>query len=145
MDAFVTGTLPQKTQIEVDVDKQKSGRKKTRKYDSGYLNFGFTVAEKEGSEHPQCVIRCKVLAAEYMLPSKLKRHLTANHHNLSGKLRQFFARKLSGINKQSVIFSNFCTHLPRHSLRLLKLRTESRNVKNRILLRKNSCLLLLLT
>ena len=48
MDTFVTGTLPQKKQIEVDVNKEKSGRKKTRKYDSSYLNFGFTVAEKGG-------------------------------------------------------------------------------------------------
>ena len=60
MDAFVTGILPQKKQIEVDANKEKSGRKKTRKYDSSYLNFGFTVAEKEGVEHPQCVICCKV-------------------------------------------------------------------------------------
>ena len=46
MDAFVTGTLPQKRQIEVDVNKEKSGRKKTRKYDSSHLNFGFRVAER---------------------------------------------------------------------------------------------------
>ena len=64
MDAFVSGTLLQKRQIEVDVNKQKSERKKTRKYDSSYLNFGFTVAEREGVGHPQCVICCKVLAAE---------------------------------------------------------------------------------
>ena len=53
MDAYVTGTLPQKKQIEVDVHKKKSGRKKTKKYDSIYLNFGFKVAEREGVEHPQ--------------------------------------------------------------------------------------------
>jgi len=56
MDAFVTGTLPQKRQVEVDVNKEKSRRMKTRKHDSNYLNFGFTVAEKECVEHPQCVI-----------------------------------------------------------------------------------------
>ena len=60
MDAFVSGTLPQKRHIKVDVHKEKSGRKKTRKCDSYYLNFGFTVAEREGVEHPQCVICCKV-------------------------------------------------------------------------------------
>jgi len=31
-----------------DVNKEKSGRKKTRKYDSSYLNLNFTVAETEG-------------------------------------------------------------------------------------------------
>ena len=101
MDAFITGTLPQKRKVKVD------GRKKIRKYDSSYLNFGFTVVEREGVEHPQCVICCKVLAAECMLPSKLKRHLTTNHNNLFRKPREFFARKLSEMNKQSVVFSNF--------------------------------------
>ena len=57
-------------------------------------------------KHPQRVICCKALAAECMLPSKLKRRLTTNHNNLSGKPRQFFACKLSEINKQSVLFSN---------------------------------------
>ena len=93
MDAFVAGTIPQKRPVQLDANKQKSGRKKTRKYDSSCLNFGFTVAEKEGAEHPQCVVCCKVLAAECMLPSKLKRHLITNHNNLSGKSREFFARK----------------------------------------------------
>ena len=111
IDAFVAGTLPQKRQVEVDVNKKKSGRKKTRKYDSIYLNFGFTVAEREGVGHPQCLICCKVLAAECMLPGKLKCHLTTNHYNLSGKLRKFFARELSKMNKQSVLFSNFL-HTP---------------------------------
>ena len=106
MDAFVTGTIPQKRQVQLYANKQKSGRKKTRKYDSSYLNFGFTVAEKEGAEHPHCVICYKVLAAECMLPSKLKRHLITNHNNLSGKSREFFARKLTEM-KQSVELSSF--------------------------------------
>ena len=71
MDAFITGTLPQKRQVEVDVNKEKNRRMKTRKHDSSYLNFGFSVAERECVEHPQCVICWKVLAAECMLPSKL--------------------------------------------------------------------------
>ena len=111
MDAFVTGTLPQKRQTEVDVNKEKSGRKKNRKYDSSYLNVGFTVAEKKGVEHPQFVVCCTVLAAECMLPSKLKRYLITNHNNLSGKPHEFFAHKLSEMNKQSVLFSNFL-HTP---------------------------------
>ena len=85
MDTFVTNTLPQKRPIEVDVNKEKSGRKKTRKYNNSYLNFGLTVEERESVEHPQCVICCKVLAAECMLPSKLKRYLTTNHNNLFEK------------------------------------------------------------
>ena len=80
---------------------------KTRKHCNSYLNFGFTVAEREDVKHPQCVICCKVLAAECMLPTKQKRHLTTNHNNLSGKQRKFFARKLAEMNKQSVLLSNF--------------------------------------
>jgi len=92
MDAFVTDTLPQKRQVDVDINKGRSGRKKTRKYDSSYLTFGFTVAEREGIKHSQCVICCKVLAAVYALASKLKRHLT-NHNSLSGKPHIFFVHK----------------------------------------------------
>ena len=65
MDAFVTGTLSQKRQIEVDANEEKSGRKKTRKYDCSNLNFSCTVAEREGVEHPQCVICCKVSCGIY--------------------------------------------------------------------------------
>jgi len=144
MDAFVTGTLPQKRQEEVDVNKEKSGRKKTRKYDSSCLNFGFTVTEREGVEHPQCVICCNVLAAECMLPSKLKRHLT-NHNTLSGKPRELFARKLSEMNKQSVLFSNF-SHTPvKAQLASFKAAYRIAKCKKRILLRKNLSFLLLLT
>ena len=46
-----------------------------------------------------------------MLLSKLKRHLTTNHNNLSRKPRKYFARELSEMNKQSDIFSNFL-HTP---------------------------------
>ena len=93
MDTFVTSTLPQKRPIEVDVNKGRSGRKKTRLYDNSYLNFGLTAAERKGVEHPQCFTCCKVLAAECMLPSKLKLYLTTNHNNLSGKPHEFFPRK----------------------------------------------------
>ena len=110
MDAFVTGTIPLIRQAQLNANKQKGGRKKTRKYDSSYLNFGFTAAEKEGVEHPQCVICYKVLPAEYMLPSTPKRHLITNHNNLLGKSREFFARKLTEIKKQSVELSSFFAH-----------------------------------
>ena len=33
--------------MEVNVNKEKSAAKKTRKYDSSYLNFGFTGHRKE--------------------------------------------------------------------------------------------------
>ena len=119
MDAFVTSTLPQKRQIEVDVNKEKSGRKKTRKSDNSYLKFGLTVAERKGVEHRQCVICCKVLAVECMLPSKLQRYLTTNQ-NLSEKPQEFFFRRLSEMNEQSVFFSNFLHILAKTQLASFK-------------------------
>ena len=95
MNAFVAGSLPQKRHKKVDVNKLKSGRKKTRKYHTSNLNFGFTVAERESVEHPQCVICCKVLAADCLLPSKLKPNLKTNLNNLFRKPPESFARMLS--------------------------------------------------
>ena len=46
-----------------------------------------------------------------MPPSKLERHLITNHNNLSGKSREFFARKLTEMKKQSVELSSFL-HTP---------------------------------
>ena len=47
MDAFVTSNLLQKRQVEVNVNKEKSPKKKTRKYGSSYINFGLTVTQKK--------------------------------------------------------------------------------------------------
>ncbi|KAL4710431.1 hypothetical protein ACJJTC_008833 [Scirpophaga incertulas] len=60
-------------------------RKKYRKYDDQYLDFGFTYITKGNIEHPQCVVCHQVLAAESMLPNKLKRHLETTHSHLRGK------------------------------------------------------------
>ena len=96
MDKFVIDSLPEKRQVKTDANIKK---RKTRKYNSNYLNFGFIVVEKKGIEYLQCVICCKIVAAECMLPSILKRYLTTNHNYLSGKAREFFIRKLSEIKK----------------------------------------------
>ena len=47
MDKFIIGTLPEKRQVETDADIKK---RKTRKYNSNYLNLNFTVIEKKGIE-----------------------------------------------------------------------------------------------
>jgi hypothetical protein len=49
-------------------------KRKHRKYDDSYLDFGFMSTEVDGEEMPQCVLCMKVLASECMLPSKSKRH-----------------------------------------------------------------------
>lgn len=75
--------------------------KKYRKYDDQYLDFGFTYITKENLELPQCVVCDKVLAAESMLPNKLKSHLETTHCHLQGKPRDFFVRKLGELRRQS--------------------------------------------
>jgi hypothetical protein len=69
-------------------------KRQCRKYDDSSLEFGFTSTEVNGEERPQYLLCMKVLAADYMLPSKLKRHLEANHHSMVGKSRDLFARHL---------------------------------------------------
>jgi hypothetical protein len=46
----------------------------------------------------------KVLAAECMLPSKLKRHLEDNHHSMVDKPRNFFASQLKELKQQKIHF-----------------------------------------
>ena len=78
-------------------------RKKYRKYDDQYLNFGFTCITKGHVELPHCVICHKVLAAESILPNKLKRHLESTHSHLKSKPRDFFVRKLRELKHQSTV------------------------------------------
>ncbi|XP_068115052.1 zinc finger BED domain-containing protein 5-like [Hyperolius riggenbachi] len=92
-----------------DCEPQTSGgkgvkRRKCRKYDDSYLNFGFTSVEIHQEERPQCVICLKVLAPECMIPSKLKRHLETNYPNVANKSPDFFARRLSDIQEQKKTF-----------------------------------------
>jgi hypothetical protein len=46
-------------------------RRKYRKYNDCYLDFGFTSVEVNNEERPQCVLCSKILAPDSMLPSKL--------------------------------------------------------------------------
>ncbi|XP_060846219.1 zinc finger BED domain-containing protein 5-like [Rhopalosiphum padi] len=82
-------------------------KRKCRKYDDSYLDFGFTSTEINGEERPLCVLCMKVLAPECMLPSKLKRHLEANHKYTIGKPRDYFIRKLKELKQEkSTFFKN---------------------------------------
>uniref|UniRef100_F6WI10 Uncharacterized protein n=1 Tax=Ciona intestinalis TaxID=7719 RepID=F6WI10_CIOIN len=95
---------------QAEMDRGSSSAKKRRRnYDESYLKFGFTYVEKDGCQHPKCVICLKVLSVESMLPSKLKRHLMSTHSSLSDKPREFFARKLAGFQRQAASISTAFT------------------------------------
>ena len=101
-----------KITFEDDSDRPK---KKSRRYNDSYLDFGFTFVLLNGEEKPQCVICSKVLASESMLPNKLKRHLGSSHPQFVNKPREFFARKLNDLKKQVSTISQF-TQLPSKAL-----------------------------
>ncbi|XP_025421558.1 protein FAM200B-like [Sipha flava] len=82
-------------------------KRKCHQYDDSYLDFGFTSTEINGEERPLCVVCMKVLASECMLPSKLKRHLEANHKYMIDKPRDYFIRKLKELKQEkSTFFKN---------------------------------------
>jgi zinc finger BED domain-containing protein 5/7/8/9 len=82
-------------------------KRKYRKYDDSYLEFGFTSTEVNGEERPLCVLCMTVLASECMLPSKLKRHLETNHKYAVGKSRDYFDRKRKELKQEkSTFFKN---------------------------------------
>jgi hypothetical protein len=72
-------------------------KRKNRKYD---LDFGFTSTEVDGEERPQCVLCMKVLASEYMVSSKSKRHLETTHLSVVSNSRDYFCRKLKELNQK---------------------------------------------
>jgi hypothetical protein len=79
-------------------------KRKYHKYDDSYLEFSLTSTGINGEERQQFVSCMKVLAAECMLPSKLKRHLEANHHSMVDKPRDFFTGQLKEFKQQKIHF-----------------------------------------
>ncbi|XP_032742843.1 protein ZBED8-like [Rattus rattus] len=72
---------------------------KRRKYNEGFLQYGFTSAITAGTERPQCVICGVVLSAESMKPNKLKRHFESKHSSFAGKDTNYFRSKADGLKK----------------------------------------------
>jgi hypothetical protein len=67
------------------VEEASSSKKKySMKYDSSYLESGFTWCGDEIEQKPQCVLFCEVLSNECMKPAKL-RHLETNHCHVKNK------------------------------------------------------------
>lgn len=79
-------------------------KQKYRKYDEWHLDFAFICSTVGNEERRQCVICFKVLAADSMLPNKLRRHLEIVH-NLQSKDQEFLSRKSAEIKRQKSAFS----------------------------------------
>lgn len=96
---------------------KEENKRKFRKYDNNYLDFGFTYITIDNEERPKCIIclKVRVLAADSMVPNKLKRHLETTHSTLMNKSRDYFVRQLAKLEKQ---FSSFVkqTNVPSKAL-----------------------------
>ena len=80
-------------------------KKKHRLYCNSYLNFGFTWCGDEEQPLPECLICDTKLSNEAMVPSKLSRHFSKKHGNLSDKPASYFKRLLEKRKQQSVTFT----------------------------------------
>ena len=101
MDRF----LVPKVKVRVDTE----AKRKRRKYDPDYLNFGFSCIGPDDASLPQCVICKEVLANDNMRPCKLRCHIETKHHSLTTKPREFFDRKLNELRSQKKAIQTFGT------------------------------------
>lgn len=53
---------------------------KARKYNEAYLSSGFTSTSAGQEERSQCAVGLKILVADKMKPTKVKRHLETHQH-----------------------------------------------------------------
>ena len=80
-------------------------KKKHRLYCNSYLNFGFTWCGDEEQPLPECLICDTKLSNKAMVPSKLSRHFSKKHGNLSDNPASYFKRPLEKRKQQSVTFT----------------------------------------
>lgn len=97
------GSSKDQDTVDSDISQVTSSVKKrktvTRRYDSGYIKFGFTCIEEDNEPHPQCVICYDVLSNNCMKPSLLQRHLYTKHSSLKEKPVDYFQRRLNELRQ----------------------------------------------
>ncbi|XP_063766181.1 zinc finger BED domain-containing protein 5-like [Eleginops maclovinus] len=104
MEKFLTaGPIKRKPTLQYEPSSTPT-QKKTRRYDEVYIGLGFTSTLVGGEERPQCVLCLRVLAADSLKPSKLKRHLETTHPEHKDKPADFFQRKLNNCRIQQTSF-----------------------------------------
>ncbi|XP_013793786.2 zinc finger BED domain-containing protein 5-like, partial [Limulus polyphemus] len=86
---------------------QSKRRKVVRKYDSKYLEMGFTWNGDEEDPRPRCIICCDQLANESMHPNKLRRHIETKHPELKDKPLKIFERMLSNLKTEQSVMQRY--------------------------------------
>lgn len=79
---------------------------KIRKYNSDYLEIGFTFTGSEHQPKPQCVVCYESLSNECMKPAKLRRHLETKHPEHKSKSLDFFKTKLGELKRSRKNITN---------------------------------------
>lgn len=77
-----------------------------RKYNTEYLQLGFTFAGTEDEPKPQCIICLEILSNESMKPSKLRRHFETKHGEFTSKSLDFFVVKLGEFKKSQKVMKS---------------------------------------
>uniref|UniRef100_A0A665UYW9 DUF4371 domain-containing protein n=1 Tax=Echeneis naucrates TaxID=173247 RepID=A0A665UYW9_ECHNA len=103
MDRFLV------SQMKVREGTESGVSRKRRKYDPGYLKFGFSCIGPDDAPLPQYVICKEVLANDSMRPCKLQRHIETKHQSLTTKPQDFFGRKLNELQSQEKVIEAFGT------------------------------------
>ena len=108
MDKLLTGSSNVKHKAS-EADKGQQKKSVLRKYDSSYLELGFTSNESLDHPRPKCDICHEELANESMKPAKLRRHLETKHSELKDKPLAYFQKKeeeLQALRKEMRKFSS---------------------------------------
>ena len=85
-----------------------SSKVKKRKYQDEYLQYGFIAPENDPSL-PFCLICAKSFGNESMNPSKLIRHLEANHREQKNNPISYFENLRSNLQSQAKKFKKYVT------------------------------------
>ena len=102
---------------------QSSGPNRKRKYNSSFLEYGFTSVLQNGEEKPRCLLCDVVLCSESLKPSKLKGHFQIKHKDYQGKPLTFFEKKLEQFETQGEKLVKYAVLPIQHFVRHTKFHT----------------------
>jgi hypothetical protein len=100
-ETFVAGKPVAKKPRTTGGSENSSETRKTRSFNSEYLNLCLLQTEVYLPPLPLCVICCETLSNHSMKQSLLKRHLNTKHPTLKDKSVEYFTRKYEGISISS--------------------------------------------
>jgi hypothetical protein len=96
-DTRVVTSKFDRSAIKVE-ESSSSKRKYSRKYDSSYLELGFTWCGDESEQKPECFLCYEVLSKECIKLAKPRRHSETKHCDVKNIPTEFFQRRLGTLN-----------------------------------------------